>query len=67
MGSYQHYKGLEYEVLDTVRHLETKELLVLYRPLYGERKLWLRPLGMFVETAVVDGEEVPRFQYLRDE
>ncbi|WP_258808126.1 DUF1653 domain-containing protein [Pseudidiomarina sp. CB1] len=65
-GIYQHYKGPEYEVLDTVRHSETEEELVLYRPLYGERKLWVRPLTMFVESVNVDGEQVPRFHYVRD-
>ncbi|CAB0151355.1 DUF1653 domain-containing protein [Pseudidiomarina piscicola] len=64
-GIYQHYKGPEYEVIDTVRHSETEEVLVLYRPLYGERKLWVRPFSMFVESVTVDGEQVPRFQFLR--
>lgn len=64
-GIYKHYKGPEYQVLDVVRHSETEELLVLYRPLYGERKLWVRPYPMFVETVLVDGVEVPRFQYVR--
>ncbi|MFC0445524.1 DUF1653 domain-containing protein [Pseudidiomarina halophila] len=66
-GIYRHYKGSEYEVIGTVQHSETEELLVLYRPLYGERKLWVRPLDMFFESVEVDGDEVPRFEYLRDE
>ena len=65
-GVYQHYKGPEYEVLDVVRHSETEEELVLYRPLYGERALWVRPFAMFVESVVVDGAEVPRFRYVRE-
>lgn len=65
-GIYQHYKGPEYEVLDVVRHSETEEELVLYRPLYGERALWVRPLAMFVESVVVDGAQVPRFRYVRE-
>lgn len=65
-GVYQHYKGPKYEVLDVVRHSETEEALVLYRPLYGERKLWVRPFAMFVESVVVDGAEVPRFRYVRE-
>lgn len=60
-GTYRHYKGHLYEVLDTVCHSETEEWLVLYRPLYGERKLWVRPYEMFVETVEVDGEAVARF------
>lgn len=65
-GIYQHYKGPEYEVLDVVRHSETEEELVLYRPLYGERALWVRPFAMFMENVVIDGAEVPRFRYVRE-
>ena len=63
-GRYRHYKGGEYEVLDLVRHSETEEQLVLYRPLYGDRALWVRPLGMFFERVEVDGQSVPRFAFL---
>lgn len=63
-GVYRHYKGNEYEVLDVVRHSESEELLVLYRPMYGERALWVRPLVMFMETVEVNGEPVPRFEYI---
>ncbi len=65
-GTYKHYKGPLYEVLDTVRHSETEEWLVLYRPLYGEGKLWVRPYDMFVETVEVDGEKVARFALVED-
>ena len=60
-GTYRHYKGNLYEVVDVARHSETEEQLVVYRALYGERGLWVRPLAMFSETVVVDGVEVPRF------
>ena len=63
-GIYQHYKGGLYEVLGVARHSETEELLVVYRPQYGERGLWVRPLTMFCETVQVDGAEVPRFSPL---
>lgn len=63
-GRYRHYKGGEYEVIDLVRHSETEELLVLYRPLYGEMNLWVRPLTMFTESVEVAGKTVPRFAYL---
>lgn len=63
-GLYQHYKGAHYEVIDVVTHSETEEKLVLYRPLYGERKLWVRPLMMFTESVDVDGLCLPRFTYL---
>lgn len=64
-GIYQHYKGPEYQVLDIVTHSETEEQLVLYRPLYGEGKLWVRPLDMFLEKVSVAEQSVPRFKYLR--
>lgn len=63
-GTYQHYKGALYEVIDTVRHSETEEWLVLYRPLYGEGKLWVRPYEMFTEMVEVHGHEVARFAWV---
>lgn len=66
-GLYRHYKGKLYQVLDTVRHSETLEPMTLYRALYGEHGLWVRPASMFGETVVVDGEEQPRFARLQDE
>lgn len=60
-GLYRHYKGMLYEVIDTVRHSETLEPLTLYRALYGERGLWVRPAAMFNETVVIDGVQQPRF------
>lgn len=63
-GRYRHYKGGEYEVLDTVTHSETEESLVLYRPLYGEGRLWVRPVEMFCETVEVGGEPLPRFELI---
>lgn len=63
-GRYQHYKGGEYEVLGVARHSETDERVVVYRPLYGERALWVRPLSMFTETVDVAGETIPRFRLL---
>ena len=63
-GRYRHYKGGEYEVLDLVRHSETEEWLVLYRALYGEGGLWVRPCTMFLETVLVDGRTCPRFAYI---
>lgn len=65
-GRYRHYKGPEYQVIDVAIHSETQELMVLYRPLYGEGKLWVRPLAMFTEAVVVDGDSVPRFAWVGD-
>ena len=62
-GLYRHYKGAQYQVIDTVRHSETEEELVLYRALYGARGLWVRPLAMFTEAVLVDGNLVARFAY----
>jgi hypothetical protein len=62
-GLYRHYKGAQYQVIDTVQHSETEEVLVLYRALYGEKGLWVRPLAMFTETVMVQGESQPRFAY----
>ena len=65
-GKYRHYKGGEYEVIGVARHSETEESLVVYRPLYGERGLWVRPLEMFKENVVVDGQELPRFALVEE-
>lgn len=61
-GRYRHYKGGEYQVLGVARHSETEEQLVVYRTLYGERGLWVRPLAMFTETIERDGRVQPRFE-----
>ncbi|WP_345977056.1 DUF1653 domain-containing protein [Sulfurimonas sp. HSL3-7] len=66
-GLYQHYKGNRYEVIEIVRHSETEEELVLYRALYGERGLWVRPLAMFTESVKVDGLTVPRFAHIGEQ
>ena len=65
-GLYRHYKGNLYEVVDTVRHSETLEPLTLYRALYGEQGLWVRPAAMFMEDVVINGVEQPRFAKLSD-
>lgn len=63
-GRYRHYKGGEYTVLGVARHSETEESLVVYRPEYGERALWVRPLSMFVETVETREGRVPRFSLI---
>ncbi|MEJ2176805.1 MAG: DUF1653 domain-containing protein [Gammaproteobacteria bacterium] len=62
-GRYRHYKGKYYDVIGIARHSETEELLVVYRPQYGQRSLWVRPLVMFTETVRVEEEDVPRFVF----
>jgi hypothetical protein len=61
LGIYRHYKGGRYEVVGTVRHSETLEPLTLYRALYGQMGLWVRPAAMFNETVVIEGVKQPRF------
>ena len=63
-GLYRHYKGNQYQVIGVARHSESEQQLVVYRALYGERGLWVRPLAMFTETVERDGEPVPRFEYV---
>jgi hypothetical protein len=63
-GRYRHFKGAEYEVIGTARHSETLELMVVYRPLYGEGELWVRPHAMFTETVIHNGQSVPRFGFV---
>ncbi len=66
-GRYRHYKGGEYELLGVAYHSETTEPMVVYRALYGDRDLWVRPAAMWEETVEVNGERVPRFLYVGDE
>ena len=63
-GIYRHYKGLEYEILEVATHSESLEKLVVYRTLYGDYDLWVRPLAMFTEQVQVNGEMLPRFSYV---
>ena len=64
LGKYKHYKGHEYEVIGLAKHSETLEDLVVYKALYGEQGLWVRPLKMFTETVVIEGKDVSRFEYI---
>ena len=63
-GRYRHYKGNEYEVIAIARHSESEEQLVVYRKLYDDHSMWVRPAGMFLEDVLVDGRLVPRFEWL---
>ena len=63
-GLYRHYKGGTYQVIGVARHSETDEQLVVYRCVYDNYSLWVRPLAMFLETVRVDGRTVPRFELL---
>ena len=63
-GRYRHFKGKEYEVLGVARHSETEEELVVYRALYGDFGLWVRPVSMWNETVERDGKTFCRFTYI---
>lgn len=64
LGRYRHYKGFEYEVIGVARHSETLEALVVYRPLYNQTGLWVRPYAMFFEEIEHEGRKQPRFTLL---
>lgn len=69
LGIYKHYKNKEYEVIGVAKHSETLEDLVVYKALYNSdqfwnNKLWVRPLSMYIETVIIQGIEIPRFQYI---
>ena len=63
-GKYRHFKGNLYEVIGVAWHSETQEEMVVYRALYGEYGLWVRPTAMWTETVDRDGYHGPRFQYI---
>ncbi len=60
-GRYRHFKGREYEVLCIARHSEDESPMVVYRPLYNDSGLWVRPVDMWNETVVRDGRTYTRF------
>lgn len=65
-GRYRHYKGKEYQVIGVAKHSETEENLVVYRALYGECGLWVRPAKMFMEKIEMEGQLVFRFEWIDD-
>jgi cyclomaltodextrinase / maltogenic alpha-amylase / neopullulanase len=64
IGKYEHYKGGQYEVIGIAKHSETMEEFVVYKALYGEGELWIRPLKMFMEDVDFGGKKVSRFKYI---
>lgn len=63
-GRYRHFKGNEYEVLYVAKHSETEEEMVVYRALYGDFGVWVRPASMWNETVERDGKKMQRFTYI---
>ena len=66
-GRYRHYKGNDYLVIGVARHSETEEEMVVYSADYGQFGLWVRPKEMFLEKVEVDGQVLPRFQFISPE
>jgi len=66
-GYYRHYKNLMYQVLGTVRHSESLEPMTLYKALYGEQGMWVRPAAMFNETVEINGVVQARFAWVGEE
>ncbi len=64
LGKYRHYKGNMYEVIGLARHSETLENMVVYKALYGENEIWVRPAHMWNEEVNVDGKLLKRFTYI---
>ena len=64
-GLYGHFKKQQYRVFGVATHSETEEPLVIYQPLYGEGKLWVRPLDNFLSTVTIDGQAQPRFKLIQ--
>ncbi len=62
---YEHYKGLRYKIIGVARHSETLEELVVYQALYGEGGIWVRPLAMFLENIMINGQSQPRFKLVQ--
>lgn len=64
LGKYRHFKGMEYELIGIAKHSETLEPMVVYRALYGEFGLWVRPAAMWTEQVHREDYCGPRFQYI---
>lgn len=65
LGIYQHFKGNLYQVIGTCIHSETLEQHVIYQALYGDYNIWVRPISMFLEKVTHNGEEHPRFKFIK--
>ena len=64
LGRYRHFKGNEYEVIAIAKHSETTEDYVVYKALYGDGGIWVRPASMWNETVERDGVTYKRFTYI---
>lgn len=66
LGIYEHYKKLQYQVLGVALHSETTEEMVIYKQLYGEGLIWVRPFDMFFEEVEISGVKYPRFKFIKE-
>ena len=66
MEIYEHYKGMRYEFLGIAKHSETLEEMVVYKALYGDGQIWVRPKEMFFESVEINGKVVPRFRKIKN-
>ncbi|HTE48940.1 MAG TPA: DUF1653 domain-containing protein [Candidatus Paceibacterota bacterium] len=66
LGKYRHFKGKDYQLLGVAKHSETLDELVVYKKLYDDYSMWVRPLSMFIENVEINGKKVPRFEFLRE-
>ena len=66
LGLYKHFKGNDYQVLGLARNSETLDYMVIYKALYGDFGTWVRPISMFLEKVMFEGEEIPRFKFIQE-
>lgn len=66
-GKYKHYKGFFYKVIDTARHSESLEDMVIYQELYGKQKFWVRPIEIFIEYVEIEGKMCKRFEFISED
>ena len=66
LGLYRHFKGKDYQVLGLARNSETLDYMVIYKALYGDFGTWVRPIDMFLEKVMFEGEEIPRFKFIHE-
>ncbi len=66
-GLYRHYKGNLYEVMMTAQHSETEEWMVVYKALYGEEGIWVRPYEMFMDYVNIEGKKLKRFTFVKED
>ena len=67
LGLYEHYKGNKYQVIAVAHDSDTLEEMVVYRALYGDNNLWVKKIDIWLKPEVINGQEIPRFKYLKSD